>query len=319
MDPVRLHPEIVAVLEMMNDHPLARFEGMTPQQARDLLAETFPPVFEPPVARVEDVQIVVGEEAGRVIDARLYHPAPGETLPLVVFFHGGGWVWGDLDLTDANCRLMASVGNVAVLSVDYRLAPEHRFPAAADDAVAATRWALHHAAQLGADPARVGVAGDSAGGNLSAVATLALRDDPAGTDPIKAQLLIYPAVDCDLDRPSMHTYGEGYLLERVHMAWFYDHYAPDRAGDRDPRLTPLFATSHAGLPPAVALIAEADVLRDEGEAYVAALQAAGVPCDLILAEGMIHGFIGFWPGSAAARTAYEAGIHRFAALLCADG
>ena len=133
MEPVILHPEIEVVLEMMKDHPFARFEGMAPQQARDLLAETFPPVFEPPVARVEDVQIVVGEEAGRVIGARLYHPAPGETLPLVVFFHGGGWVWGNLDQADANCRLMASVGNVAVLSVDYRLAPEHRFPAAESD------------------------------------------------------------------------------------------------------------------------------------------------------------------------------------------
>ncbi|NRA97822.1 MAG: alpha/beta hydrolase [Planctomycetes bacterium] len=319
MDPVSLDPEIAVVLEQLNAHPLARFEGMTPQQARDLLAETFPPVFEPPVARVEDLQIVVADDPGGVIGARLYHPAPGETLPLVVFFHGGGWVWGTLDQSEGDCRLMAAVGNVAVLSVDYRLAPEHRFPAAADDAVAATRWALHHAAELGADPSRVGVAGDSAGGNLSAVATLALRGESAGTDPLKAQLLIYPAVDCDLDRPSMHTYGEGYLLERVHMDWFYDHYAPDRVGASDPRLTPLFAGSHAGLPPAVVLLAEVDVLRDEGEAYAAVLQEAGVPCDLIVAKGLIHGFIGFWPASVAAREAYEGGIRRFAALLAAEG
>mgnify|MGYP001477513991 CR=1 FL=1 len=204
-------------------------------------------------------------------------------------FPGGGWGIGDLVSHDDLCRDLAAQAHCAVLAVDYRLAPEHRFPAAADDAIAATRWASEHAAELGIDPTRLAVGGDSAGGNLAAVSALAARD--AGI-PLAAQLLIYPVTDmAHLEGESYTACGEGYGLTAAAMAWFRDHYLADAAAAQDWRVSPLLASDLSRLPPALVVTAEFDVLRSEGEAYARRLAEAGVPTELARYDGMIHGFV----------------------------
>jgi acetyl esterase len=210
-------------------------------------------------------------------------------LPLLVYFHGGGWTIGDLDTHDVLCRTLCATAGIAVLSVDYRLGPEHRFPAAVDDAVAATRFARAQAAALGIDPARIAVGGDSAGGNLAAVVCLALRD--AG-EPLPAfQLLIYPATDMRAVAPSHEANGQGYLLTRDSVAYYRGHYIADAAEWPDWRASPLLATDHAHLPPALVLTAGFDPLRDEGRQYADALSGAGVPTQLVCFGRQVHGFV----------------------------
>jgi acetyl esterase len=228
--------------------------------------------------------------------ARLYAPrVGGDARPLVVFFHGGGWVVGDLDTHDQPCRLLCRYADVNVLSVDYRLAPENPYPAAVDDAVASFAWAAAHAAELGADPSRVAVAGDSAGGNLAAVVSQVTRD--AGTTMPVAQLLLYPGTDASRPYPSKTLFANGFFLTKKVMDWYWDTYSA--GGSRtDPRLSPLKAASLEGLPPAVVATAAFDPLRDEGEAYAEALQDAGVPVVRRRAAGLVHGFYSM------------AGIHR---------
>ena len=222
------------------------------------------------------------------IPARLYRPDVPGPRPLVVFFHGGGWVLGDLDTHDGGCRFLARESGANVLAVDYRLAPEHRFPAAVEDAFAALRWAMENTARLEADPARIAVAGDSAGGNLAAVvAQLAAR---AGGPGPAVQLLIYPVTDLSTKHPSYHFFSEGFLLNEADMDWFKGHYLPWPAAALDPKASPLLAVDLAGLPPAIVLTAGFDPLRDEGEAYAARLEAAGVRVHLRRAEGQVHGF-----------------------------
>lgn len=227
--------------------------------------------------------------AGR-IPARLYLPDVSSTVPrpLLVFFHGGGWVSGDLDTHDQPCRILARTGQMAVLSVGYRLAPEHPFPASVEDSVAALSWALENAAQVGCDPARVAVGGDSAGGNLAAVSTQYLRDSAQSLPA--AQLLVYPATTRDGAWESRRLFEEGYYLSAEDMRWYYELYSGDVSG-ADPSLSPLQHPNLTGLPPAVVVTAECDYLRDEGEAYVAALRGAGVRVSHHRAVGMIHGFI----------------------------
>jgi acetyl esterase len=238
-----------------------------------------------PLAQVRDLTL---PGPGGAIKARLYRPTSDGTLPGLVFFHGGGWVIGDLDSHDDLCRDLAAQAGCAVLAVDYRLAPEHRFPAAADDAIAATHWVAANAAQLGIDPKRLAVGGDSAGGNLAAVAALAARD--AGR-PLAAQLLIYPVTDMSrFEGESYTTCGEGYGLTAGAMVWFRDHYLTDAAAARDWRVSPLLATDLGRLPPALVVTAEFDLLRSEGEAYAKRLAEAGVPTMLTRYDGMIHGF-----------------------------
>ena len=225
------------------------------------------------------------------VPTRRYVPAgqvPATGWPCLVFFHGGGWAVGDLDSHDHLCRHLAVAGNFVVLSVDYRLAPEHKYPAAADDCLVATRAARREAVRLGIDPDRIAVGGDSAGGNLAAVVAIDLRE--AGERWLRAQLLIYPAVDFAGDTVSMRENGQGYLLTRGAMEMFTNLYLPDTASRSAPRASPLRATSHAGLPPAIVQTAEFDPLRDEGAAYAAALSAAGVPTHYECYAGMIHGF-----------------------------
>ena len=223
------------------------------------------------------------------IPVRVYRPVADLPLPVVVFFHGGGWVIGDLDTHDAVCHRLAAGVPAVVVSVDYRLAPEHPFPAAVEDCDAATRWAAGHAAALGADPARLAVAGDSAGGNLAAVVARHAR--VAGGPPIAFQLLVYPGTDLTGSMPSHEENGTGYLLDEGTMRFFLGSYLGD--GDpRDPDASPLFADDLAGLPPALVLTAEFDPLRDEGEAYADRLREAGVPVVTSRYDGMIHGFYG---------------------------
>jgi len=220
--------------------------------------------------------------------ARHYAPPSGSPIrPLLVFFHGGGWVVGDLDTHDQPCRLLAKFADVHVLSVDYRLAPEHPYPAAVNDSVAAFAWAVAHAAELGADPTKVAVGGDSAGGNLAAVVSQVTRD--SGTAMPVAQLLLYPGTDASVDRPSKNLFADGFFLTRTAMDWYWDTYSA--GGDRtDPKLSPLCASNLEGLPPAILTTAAFDPLRDEGEAYADALRAAGVTVVLRRAPGLVHGY-----------------------------
>jgi acetyl esterase len=248
------------------------------------------------------------------IPARLYVPRDGRPpRPLVVYYHGGGWVVGDLDTHDATCRHLAHETAAAVLAVDYRLAPEHRFPAAVDDAVAAFGWAVREAAALGADPARVGVAGDSAGGNLAAVvAQVTTRASDAR--PV-AQLLIYPVTDLSTKHPSYRLFSDGFFLTEADMDWYRANYLPDESAAHDPRASPLRASDLSGLPPAVVLTAGFDVLRDEGEAYAKRLLDAGVPTELRRNAGQIHGFANAAGVSPTARATMDEAARLFRAAL----
>jgi acetyl esterase len=222
--------------------------------------------------------------AGVSIPARIYRPSD-HPAPTLVYFHGGGWVLGGIDTAHAVCATLAHASGCAVLSVGYRLAPEHRFPAAVEDAWAATRWVAAHCAELGGSgPLAVG--GDSCGGNLAAVVALRARDSDL---PLALQLLVYPVLDADLDTASYLDNAEGYWLTRRAMAWFWDQYMPE--GDRfQPDASPLRATSLEGVAPALVITAEHDPLRDEGEAFAARLAEAGVPVTLSRYDGLIHGF-----------------------------
>ncbi len=241
-----------------------------------------------PVDRVTDHEIPV---AGSAIPARSYRPAAsaGEgPLPLVVYFHGGGWLLGSIDSHDGICRSLANAAGAVVLSVGYRLAPEARFPAAPDDALAATRWAHANARSLGADPRRLAVAGDSAGGNLAAVVCQDLRD--AGEELVRFQLLVYPVTTADLASGFDMTY-EGWFLYRDEMLWHQRHYLSARAEARNPRVSPLLGNA-SGLPPASIQAAECDPLHPQAELYRDLLAAAGVPVTFRVYPGMIHGYFG---------------------------
>ncbi|MBI4497860.1 MAG: alpha/beta hydrolase [Chloroflexi bacterium] len=238
------------------------------------------------VGTVEDRRI---PGPGGPLPVRLYTPPGDGPFPVLVYWHGGGWVTGDLDSIDTLCRLLSVWGACAVVSVDYRLAPEHPFPAAVDDAYAATVWAAEHAGTFGGDPGRIAVGGDSAGGNLAAAVTLLARD--RGRPQLSYQLLIYPVLDCDPDTATYTEYAETGLLTKAAMLWYWDQYVPNQADRRNPLAAPLRASDLSGLPPALVITAEYDVLRDEGEAYAARLRAADVPADLTRYHGMIHGFV----------------------------
>jgi acetyl esterase len=229
---------------------------------------------------------------------------------LLVFYHGGGWTIGDLDTHDALCRLTCRDADVHVLSIDYRLAPEHPAPAAVDDAYVAFRWAHEHAGELGATRGKVAVGGDSAGGNLAAVVCQLAREDRATQDPPGPlpvlQWLIYPRTDFTAQTRSLSLFAEGFLLTKHDMDWFESQYLGDSDLDpTDPRISPLLAETLSGLPPALIAIAGFDPLRDEGDRYAAALRAAGTPVDLRSLGSLTHGFASLFPlggGSAVATT-----------------
>lgn len=220
---------------------------------------------------------------------RLYAPAADAPQPVLLYLHGGGWVVGDLDTHDSVCRALARRAECAVVSLDYRLAPENPFPAAVEDGWAGLQWLHHHATEIGIDAGRIAVGGDSSGGNLAAV--LALRARDRGGPPLKAQVLIYPVTDCDLDRPSYLAAGSGYGLTRDSMKWYWAQYIADEARRRDPEASPLRAQDHSSLPPALVITCELDPLASEGAAYAESLEKAGVTARHVHEPGMIHGYV----------------------------
>ncbi len=269
-------------------------ELQTPAEARADRAEMmaqFVPMPEYAGVRVEERSILLSNGAGgREIAVRVYTPPVGNApWPVVVFFHGGGWVVGTLETHDPYCRALASEAGVMVVSVDYRLAPEHKFPAGLEDCLAATEWVLAHAGELGADGSRVLVGGDSAGATMATVVALLLRDK--GVTALAGQILFYPVTGYyDPPTASYLENAEGYGLTRKGMMWFWDHYLNDRSEAADFRAAPLRAASLSGLPRALVVTAEYDVLRDEGQAYAKRLGEAGVPVTHVFVEGMNHGF-----------------------------
>jgi len=281
-----LDPQAQALVDQAAAEGRPSHGEMTLEESRQSIVDSIPLAGSPEeVARVEN-RTIPGP-AGQ-IPVRIYTPRNAAPLPGLVFFHGGGWVIGNLDTVDTPLRALANRSGCVVISVDYRLAPEHQFPAAADDCYAATCWAVEHASSIGVDPARVAVGGDSAGGNLAAVVSLMARD--RGAPPLAFQLLIYPVADHDFGTPSYLANADGFLLSRGSMIWFWDQYAPSPADRDHPYASPLRAEKLDGLPPAHVVTAEYDPLRDEGEAYAARLARQGVPTTARRYDGMIHGF-----------------------------
>jgi len=282
-----LDPTLKAVLEQMSAGGAPKLHEMGPEEARSFYASMQLPAPDVPLASVEDRSI---PGPGGEIPIRIYKPEGPGPLPALLYFHGGGWVIGSIETHDASCRELAAKAGCAVVSVEYRLAPEHRYPAAAEDCYAATCWLAEQGSAVGIDPERLAAGGDSAGGNLTAVVAQMARD--RGGPQLRLQLLLYPVTDTDFERPSYVENGEGYLLEAVAMKWFFDHYAPEPGQRREAYCSPLRATDLAGLPPALVITAEFDPLRDEGEAYADGLKAAGVPTTQTRYDGMTHGFFG---------------------------
>ncbi len=286
-----LHPQARALLDLIAERGVPPLHTLAPPQARASYRDRrgFTQPAPPPVASVQALQ---AQGPHGAIPLRLYRPLgtmADQVLPALVYYHGGGWVIGDLDTHDTLCRELANGSGCAVVSVDYRLAPEHRFPAAVDDAIAAAAWVRREATALRLDPARIAVGGDSAGGNLAAVVAIAARD--AGEAPFAWQLLIYPATDQHRTAPSHERNGQGYLLTTDTMDYFTGHYIPDAAGYADWRASPLLHSDLSRLPPALVLTAGYDPLRDEGLAYAQKLSDAGNRATHLSFERQIHGFI----------------------------
>jgi acetyl esterase len=288
MSPV--HPQVQPLLDAMAAMDGPKLHEMSPTDARAMFeAMRTQPPESPDLASVTDGTIPSPD--GHVIPIRTYLPT-GVTNPGVcVYFHGGGWVIGSIESHDAPCREIAARSGCAVVSVDYRLSPETQHPGPLDDCVAATEWIAANGSELGVDGTKRVVAGDTAGGNLAAAGTLVARERQTPT--IAAQVLVYPVTDLSMSTQSYVDNAEGYFLTADAMRWFIGHYC-DGAVD-DERVSPLKATDHANLPPALVLTAELDPLRDEGEAYAAELEAAGVPTTAHRYDGQIHGFLGLFP------------------------
>ena len=288
--PVVLDPDAAAVYKAFQEANRPPYETVSPAEARQLyLAGRVVSNPEPP--ELESAKPLAIPASHGLIPARIYTPKrlrkANGLSPCLVFFHGGGWVIGDLDSHDVVCRKLAHEGELIVIAVDYRLAPEHRFPAAVDDAIAATKWVADNARQLGIDAARITVGGDSAGGNLAAVVALAARD---GDGPkLAGQMLIYPATDFAMKTPSHSDPETSILLTHSVVKWFCNHYLGD-ADINDWRASPARAKSLAGLPPAYVLIAGGDPLRDEGDEYAKRLKQAGVAVTYRYFPGQFHGF-----------------------------
>jgi acetyl esterase len=287
----KLHPDAARICEMIVAANRPPMETLTPAEARQAylamrhVLQPDPPI----VAQVESLQV---PGAAGPIPLRLYRgQGCGKELPqpALVFLHGGGWVVGDLDSHDQVCRALANAARCIVVAVDYRLAPEHKFPAAVEDAVLSTRWIAANASALGIDAARLAVGGDSAGGNLAAVVALDARDN--GGPALACQVLIYPVTDMALELPSHFLHADQLPLRRTTMQWFVNHYLPGDAEKADWRASPLRAVDLRGLPPALVVTASHDPLCDEGEAYAKALSQAQVPVAFERFDGQIHGFL----------------------------
>ena len=288
-----LDPQAQALMQLMVEKGVPPVNTMTPVQARESYRSrrAFTQPDAPEVYQVAD-QVI--ESNGVNVPVRVYHPHTAQTqksLPALVYIHGGGWTIGDLDTHDVLCRSLCLQAGVVVVSVDYRMGPEHKFPAAYDDTVAAFNWTVANASALGVDAKRIAIGGDSAGGNLSAAACIGLRDQKGLSVQPAFQLLIYPATIMWQDTPSYHANGQGYMLTKDSIAYYTDNYLRDRNDAKDWRASPQWADSHAGLPPAFVMTAGYDPLRDEGLMYADALSKAGVSTQYVCFERQIHGFI----------------------------
>ncbi len=289
--PVVLDPDAAAVYKAFLEANRPAYEAGSPEVAREFyLAGGLVSRPEPPELKSVE-PLAIPSPAGS-IPARIYTPKTTRqsngAAPCLVFFHGGGWVIGNLDSHDVVCRKLAHAGELIVISIDYRLAPEHKFPSAVDDSIAATKWVAANAKQLGIDPTRLMVGGDSAGGNLAAVVALSARD---GNGPaLSGQVLIYPATDFAMTHPSHSEPETSVLLTHSVIRWFRDHYLNGAADAADWRASPARAKTLAGLPPAYVLTAGADPLRDEGDEYAKRLKEAGVPVTYRTFPGQFHGF-----------------------------
>ena len=283
-----LDPEVTSYLAAAAAAGLPPFESLTPAEARansERLVTAFAgPTL--PVSRVEDITI---PGPGGPIPARVYSArTDGQLEPVVAYFHGGGWVVGSLETHDVVGRSLATAAGCLVVAVDYRLAPENPYPAAIDDCWAAVEWLSEHAQEVGGDPSRLAVCGDSAGGNLAAAVALRARDRRL---QIAAQQLVYPVLDHDLETSTYRANATGMGLTRSAMQAYWDHYVPDRRRRAEPDASPLRAEDVSGVAPALVVVCEFDPLLDEGVAYARRLEAAGVPVELSRYDGMIHGFI----------------------------
>jgi acetyl esterase/lipase len=295
-----LDADCAAIVSEFADAP--PFEAMTVEQARELIMGYLPLMGEPePVASVED-RALPGPDAP--VAVRVYTPGAETPPPVVVYLHGGGWASGNIELTDPLCRILANRSGCAFVSVDYRLAPEHPFPAALEDAYAATAWIAEHGAEIGVDPHRLAVMGDSSGGNLAAGVTLLSRE--RGGPEIALQVLVYPSVAGNSPETSSHAqYGEGYIIGTRGFEWFWNHYTGGVEPEAGSYARPLDVEDLSGLPPAFLLTAECDPLRDEGDAYAERLAAAGVPVDHRPYAGTMHGFLYMPAAVAKAREAID--------------
>ena len=294
-----LDPEVKMLMDQMAT-AIRPFDELPVEEARAEIATLSTAAGEgEPVAKVEN-RVVPGPRGD--IPVRVYTPEGRAPFPVLVYFHGGGWVIGSLETHDGLCRHLANAAGAVVVSVDYRLAPEHPFPASGEDVYAATRWVAANATAVGGDPRRIAVGGDSAGGNLAAVVSLMARD--RGGPPLVFQLLVYPVTDTpSANTASYRENAEGYFLTAKMMYWFWNHYCGKSPDLSDPYLCPLRAKNLRDLPPALVVTAEFDPLRDEGEAYAARLREAGNRASLKRYPGMIHGFFGMVPLLTKAREA----------------
>ena len=285
-----LHPQLVVLLERAASSPLPPYHDVPPAVARRFYRDTRAPLTPDPPP-VESVQLLLAPGKGGPVPLRAYRPkgaGKDEVLPALIYIHGGGWVIGDLDTHDVVCRTLANGARCAVFSVEYRKAPESPFPAALDDCFSALQFVSENSKKLNVNPSKIAVGGDSAGGNLAAAVTLKARD--SGGPWLAFQCLLYPVLDCTCDTPSYAEFAEGFGLTRAKMEFFGRSYL-GRGDATDPFISPLRAVDLSGLPPALVITAEYDVLRDEGEAYARRLTVSGVPVESWQVEGVIHAFI----------------------------
>ena len=282
-----VHPQVQAVLDAAAAAGARPYETMSVAEARDSARASI--ALSGALQEVAHVEHLAIPGPGGDLAVRVYAPAGKAPLPALVYYHGSGWVIHDLDTYDPVCRAMANGTGCVVVAVDYRKAPEHPFPAALDDCWATLRWTVDNAQRLGIDPRRIGIGGDSAGGNLAAVTAIRARDE--GGPALACQLLIYPATDAACDTPSYTANAAGYLIGVDTMHWFWNHYLGDWPDPADPRVSPLRAPDLADLPPTLVVTAEYDPLRDDGRLFAERLRAAGVPVTHTDYAGMVHGFL----------------------------
>lgn len=287
-----LDPESQRLIDLMAAANRPAWNTLSPQAARELYLSLRPTGQGPMPDGVTVLNRRIPGKDGGSVPVRLYRPdkaSPEAKMPALLYAHGGGWVFGNLDSHDVLCATLAIEAGISVLAVDYRLAPETRFPGAFDDVVAALQWLAAHGPAIGIDPNKLAIGGDSAGGNLAAAVAIWARDHKG--PKLRMQLLAYPVTDIMARTESYRAFADGYGLNAVTMEWFIDHYTPDKAHREDWRVSPLRAKSLGGLPPALVVTAGYDPLRDEGRAYAWRLQQEGTVADLVEFGGMLHGFL----------------------------